>query len=211
MSLFLDSADIEEVKRAVNLGFVSGVTTNPSIMARVKNDRRDVIRQICELSPGPVFYQVTGKTPLEREQEARDFFAICPDKVVLKIPATTENLALAARLSEDIPCAATAVYSGAQTLVACEAGCRYVIPYVNRTTRLTGDDGCELVAEMFAIVEMYGKRTQIVAASIKSAEEAARASIAGAHHLTMPLDVLLSLGNHRFSDDAIAEFNSAGR
>jgi transaldolase len=203
---------VEEVKQAVGLGFVTGVTTNPSIMARVKGEPRDIIRQICELSPGPVFYQVTAQTASEREREGREFFGICPDKVVLKIPATTENMALAARLSKDIPCAATAVYSGHQTLAACEAGCRYVIPYVNRTTRLTGEDGCELVAEMFAVTELCGRKAEIVAASIKSSDEAERAFLAGAHHLTMPLPVLLELGNHRFSDDAIAEFNrTAGR
>ncbi len=215
MSLFLDSASVEELRQAVELGFVSGVTTNPSIIARVKAEPRDLIRQLCELSPGPVFYQVTGRTAAEREREGREFFAICPDKVVLKIPATTENLALAARLSREIPCAATAVYSGHQTLVACEAGCRYVIPYANRATRLFGEDGCQLVAEMSAVIEGYADTgralVEIVAASIKSPAEASRAFIAGARHLTMPLDVLLSLGNHRFSDEAIAEFETAFR
>lgn len=215
MSLFLDSAVIEEVRRAVELGFVSGVTTNPSIMARVSAEPRDVVRQICDLSPGPVFYQVTGRTAAEREREGREFFAICPDKVVLEIPATTQNLALAARLSEDIPCAATAVYSGHQTLAASEAGCRYVIPYVNRATRLLGEDGCQLVAEMYAVIEGYADTgrgpVEIVAASIKSPAEASLAFIAGARHVTMPLDVLLSMGNHRFSDEAIAEFDAVGR
>jgi transaldolase len=178
-------------------------------MARAKGEPRDIIRQLCEVVPGPVFYQVTARTVEEREQEGREFFCICPDKVVLKIPATTENLALAARLARNIPCAATAVYSGHQTLVACAAGCRYVIPYVNRASRLAGEDGCELVAEMFAVTEMCGRTAEILAASIKSADEATRAVLAGAYHLTLPLAVLLELGNHRFSDDAIAEFTAS--
>ncbi len=205
MGLFLDSAKIEEVKRAVGLGFISGVTTNPTIMAKAKGQPRDIIDGICHFSPGPVFYQVTARTPEGREREGREFFDICREKVVLKIPATTENMALMAKLSQDIPCAATAVYSGAQTLVACEAGARYVIPYVNRATRLLGD-GCKLVAEMAAVLKASGKPVEILAASIKSADEATQAAIAGADHLTLPLDALMSLGNHPLSDAAIEEF-----
>jgi transaldolase len=210
MGLFLDSAKIEEVKRAAGLGFLSGVTTNPTIMAKAKGQPREIIRQICAISPGPVFYQVTSKTAAEREREGREFYDICREKVVLKIPATTENMALMARLSEDMPCAATAVYSGAQTLVACEAGARYVIPYVNRATRLLGD-GCKLVAEMAAVIKASGSPAEILAASIKSAEEATQAILAGASHLTLPMDVLLSLGNHPLSDAAIEEFGRAGQ
>jgi len=210
MGLFLDSAEIEEVKQAVELGFLAGVTTNPTIMAKASGQPKEIIRQICAISPGPVFYQVTAKTAAEREREGREFFGVNPEKVVLKIPATTENMALMAKLSLDIPCAATAVYSGHQTLVACEAGARYVIPYVNRATRLLGD-GCKLVAEMAAVLKTSGKSVEILAASIKSAEEATQAVLAGANHLTLPLDILVSLGNHPLSDAAIEEFGRAGR
>jgi transaldolase len=210
MGLFLDSARIEEVQKAVELGFLSGVTTNPTIMAKAGGQPKEIIRQICAISPGPVFYQVTAKTVEEREREGKEFFSISPEKVVLKIPATSENMALMAKLSRDIPCAATAVYSGHQTLVACEAGVRYVIPYVNRATKLLGD-GCKLVAEMAAVLKAYGRDVEILAASIKSADEATQAMLAGANHLTLPMDVLLSLGNHSLSDAAIEEFGRAGQ
>jgi transaldolase len=209
MGLFLDSARIEEVRQAVELGYLAGVTTNPTIMAKAKGEPKDIIRQICLIAPGPVFYQVTAKMVAEREREGREFFGISPEKVVLKIPATTENMALIAKLSRDIPCAATAVYSGHQTLVACEAGARYLIPYVNRATRLLGD-GCKLVAEMAAVIRATGKSAEILAASIKSADEATQAVLAGANHLTLPMDILLSLGNHPLSDAAIEEFGRAG-
>ena len=208
MGLFLDSARIEEVRQAVGLGYLAGVTTNPTIMAKAKGEPKDIIRQICLIAPGPVFYQVTAKMVAEREREGREFFGISPEKVVLKIPATTENMALIAKLARDIPCAATAVYSGHQTLVACEAGARYLIPYVNRATRLLGD-GCKLVAEMAAVIRATGKSAEILAASIKSADEATQAVLAGANHLTLPLDILLSLGNHPLSDAAIEEFSRA--
>ena len=205
MGLYIDSAKIEDVEKAVALGFIAGVTTNPTLMARVTEPPKDVIRCICEISPGAVFYQVTGATLEERERIGREFFAICPDKIVLKVPATTENMALIDLLADEIPCAATAVYSAAQALVACEAGARFVIPYVNRATRLLGD-GCQLVEEMRDVVDSQESPVEILAASIKSPEEAVKAILAGADHLTLPLDILLALGNHPLSDAAIAEF-----
>jgi transaldolase len=209
MGLFLDSADIGEVKQAVGLGFISGVTTNPTIMAKVKGEPKDIIRQICAVSPGPVFYQVTAKTVAERECEGREFYAIGPDNLVLKIPATTENMGLIAKLAPDIPCAATAVYSAYQAYAACCAGAKYVIPYVNRATRLLGD-GCKLVAEIAEAIGAQTRPVEILAASIKSPDEAAKAIAAGADHLTLPLEVLLAMGNHKLSDEATEEFNRAG-
>jgi transaldolase len=208
MGLLLDSAKIEEVKQAVELGFLAGVTTNPSIMAKAKGEPRRILREICAIAPGPVFYQVTGRTLEDREREGREFFGISPEKIVLKIPATTENMRLITKLAPETPCAATAIFSGYQTLMACEAGVRYVIPYVNRSTRLLGD-GLALVAEMREVADASTKHVEILAASIKSPEEAAAAFIAGAHHLTLPWEVLSAMGNHRFSDDAIEEFGRA--
>ncbi|NPV14150.1 transaldolase [candidate division WOR-3 bacterium] len=206
--LLIDSANISEVERALKLGFVRGCTTNPILLSKVPDAPEAVIERLCQIVPGPVFYQLTGRTEAEKEQEARKFYQIAPDKIVLKIPATTENLALVTRLTPEIPCAATAVFSGYQTLLAIEAGCSYIIPYVNRATRLLGD-GIKLVAELAAVIQATGKPVELVAASVKSPEEAVRAFIAGAHHLTLPLEVLLALGNHPLSDEAIAEFQKA--
>lgn len=208
--IFIDSAVVEEVRRAVNLGFVGGCTTNPALLVKVKENPRTVIERLCKIVPGPVFYQLTGRTPVEREKEAKEFFEIAPEKIVLKIPATTENLALVTRLTPEIPCAATAVFSGHQTLLAIEAGCRYVIPYVNRATRLLGD-GMKLIREMAAVIQATGKPVAMVAASIKTPEEAAEALAAGAHHLTLPFEVLDALGNHPLSDEAIREFEKVSR
>lgn len=210
MAILIDSADLVEVKRAVELGFVRGCTTNPSIMAKVKGEPKEIIRQICALSPGPVFYQVTARTVEEREHEGREFFAICPEKVILKIPATTENMTLITRFAPAIPCAVTAVFSTHQTYLACEAGVKYVIPYVNRSTRLLGD-GPKLVREMAGVIGATRKPVEILAASIRTPEEAVAAVLAGAHHLTLPLDVILALGNHRLSDEAIADFGKEQR
>lgn len=208
--IFIDSAVVEEVARAVDLGFVRGCTTNPALLAKVKEPPRTVIERLCKIVPGPVFYQLTGRSMVEKEQEAREFYRIAPGKIVLKIPATTENLSLVTRLTPEIPCAATAVFSAHQTLLAVEAGCSYVIPYVNRATRLLGD-GIKLVMEMAVVIKATGKPVGMVAASIKTPEEAAQALVAGAHHLTLPFEVLTALGNHPLSDEAITEFEKISR
>jgi transaldolase len=210
MGVFIDSADVQEVKRAVGLGFVTGCTTNPTLMAQVTPEPADVILDICRLVSGPVFYQVTAGSIEEREGEGREISRLAPDKVVLKIPATTENMTLVTRLAPEIPCAVTAVYSPAQAWLAAQAGARYVIPYVNRATRLLGD-GVKLVADLAAIVRASGMPVEILAASIKTPDEAAAVALAGAEHLTLPLGVIMALGNHPLTDAAIAEFNKAGR
>jgi transaldolase len=192
------------------LGWVGGITTNPTLMARCEDEPVAVVRRLCEVSPGPVFYQVTGSSLAAREEEGRRFHALDPDKVVLKIPATTENMALVVRLTPEVPCALTAVYSGAQAWVGCEAGARYIIPYVNRATRLQGD-GLGLVTEVVQTLEAVGSEAEVLAASIKSPEEAVATLLAGARHLTMPLELILRLGDHPLSDAAVAEFNRAGR
>ncbi len=204
--IFIDSAVVSEVRQAVSLGFVRGCTTNPTLLAKVQQEPKSVIAEICRLVPGPVFYQLTGRTKKERKQEAREFHQIAPDKIVLKIPMTTENMTLVTELTPEIPCAATAVFTAYQTLLAIEAGCTYVIPYVNRATRLLGD-GLKLVKELLEVVRASGRPVEIVAASIKTPEEAAAAFLAGAHHLTLPSAVIQGLGNHQFSEAAIAEFD----
>uniref|UniRef100_A0A7C4CA00 Transaldolase n=1 Tax=candidate division WOR-3 bacterium TaxID=2052148 RepID=A0A7C4CA00_UNCW3 len=211
MAILIDSALVDEVKQAGQLGFVHGVTTNPGLLAKVKDAPAEVIRQLCLVASGPVFYQLTAAAPAEREREALEFFGIACDRIVLKVPATTANMALIARLqARGVPCAATAVFAAYQAVAAAEAGARYVIPYVSRVSRL-GGDGLGLVRELREAVGATGRQVRILAASIKSPEEAVAALVAGADDLTLPLEVLTALGNHRRSEEAIAEFDAVRR
>lgn len=207
MGLLIDSAKVDEVRRALGLGWVSGVTTNPSLIAQIPEPAADVIREICELTDGPVFYQLVAEAADDRATEGHRFFDISPKNIVLKIPATTENMSLIARLSPDIPCAATAIFAAHQAYAACAAGARYLIPYVSRATRLLGD-GNKLVSEIAAVAAAAGSEAEVVAASIKSPAEATAAVLAGADHLTLPLDVLLAMGDHELSDQALAQFKA---
>ncbi len=209
MALYLDSASVEDARRAMELGFVRGITTNPALMAKTGRYPQDVIGELCEICSGTVFYQLTAPTVAEREAEARRFAALRPN-VGLKIPCTLENLALAARLAdEDFTVGLTAIFSAAQVYLACEAGARYVLPYVNRSTRLLGD-GLALVREMRAVIDACPSPTEILAASVKSPEEAVATVRAGAHHLTLPLAVIEAMGVHPLSEQTIAEFAQAG-
>lgn len=209
VTLYLDSASAAEARQAMALGFVSGITTNPTLMAKVQGRPFDIIAELADLCPGPVFYQLTAPTVAEREAEARRVLALRPN-IALKIGMTTENLALAAKLAkEGVKVGMTASYSAAQTYLACQANVLYSIAYVNRSTRLQGD-GLALVAEMRAVIDAVETTTKILVASLKSPAEVVQAVIAGAHAVTVPLALLLELGNHPLSDQAIEEFARAG-
>lgn len=205
MALYLDSAEIEDVRQAMALGFVAGITTNPMLIARTGRSAQEVIADLCGLSPGAVFYQLTERTPEAMEAEARRFHALSPEQVVLKVPCDLQGLALVARISSEIPCALTAVFSAAQACLAGEAGARYVIPYVNRMTKLSGD-GLALLSRMAEVLTRAGQGTEILAASLKSPTEVVAALTHGAHHVTVPLAVIREMAEHRLSTLAIEEF-----
>lgn len=208
MGIFLDSARLEDLKRARGSGFLKGVTTNPALLAKVGAPREEILRALCQESPGPVFAQLSAEDVFSREAEAERLLSLSP-QIALKIPATTENFALAARLSrQGATVGITALFDAAQGYLACEAGARYVLPYVNRSTRLQGD-GYLLVRRLRQVIEACGQKTEILAASIKSPAEAVETLLAGAHHLTLPLEVFEAMGNHPLSEKAIQEFAEA--
>jgi transaldolase len=219
MTLFLDSAFVEDAARAAKLGFVSGITTNPGLITRVLGEKArgrtpvqntlDAVTALCDVFPGVVMAQLTAPTVKEREEEACVYINSRPGQVGLKIPSAPENFALARRFSaEGVKVGMTTIFSPGQVYLACEAGAAIIFPYVNRSTRLLGD-GFALVRQMRAVVDALGSPAQILAASIKTPQEAVDTILAGAHGLTLPLAVLLSLGQHPLSDQSIAEFNQS--
>ena len=207
MALYLDSACPDDVRRAAQLGFVVGVTTNPKLVARAGRPADELMPELCDaLGKGIVFYQLTSPTVEEREAEAHRMASLRPRRIGIKIPCTTENLALLRRLKRaGLDCAVTAVFSAHQTLLACEVGADYLIPYVNRATRQLGD-GIGLVREMAKLVTATGSATEILAGSFRSLTEVVESTQAGAHHVTVSLDLLEALGNHPLSEQAIQEF-----
>lgn len=207
--IFLDSAHPSDARTAYQTQLVSGITTNPALLSQAGDDDASIISKLCDASTGWVFYQLDGPTPESRAATARSIQALRPGRVGLKIPCTRENLTLAAELiQEGATVGITAIFSAAQALLAAEIGAHYILPYVNRSTRLLGD-GPGLVRQMRGIIDQSDAPTQIIAASIKSPEEAAETVLAGAHHLTLPLPVIEAMATHELSEQAIAEFLEA--
>ena len=207
MAIYLDSANGDDARRAKELGFVGAVTTNPTLIAKTGRPGLEVLRELLEIFDGHVFYQVTAPTTEARIDQAWEAHEIRPDKVVIKIPATTEDLAMAAKLiAAGIDCTITAVASPAQAYIATQIHASFVAPYVNRLTRQLGD-GLAVVRDIAQVID--GTQTKVLAASLKSVDEVVQTLLAGAHHVTLPLDLILAMGEHEFSQRAIAEFNAA--
>src|SRR4030066_1490807 len=209
MSLYLDSAFIEDARRAFKSGLVKGITTNPKLIAQTKRPASEVIAELSEISTGTVFYQLTAHTYSDRMREAISIAGLQPGSRGLKIPCTYENLSLASELvGMGYVVGITAIFSTQQTYLACQAGAQYILPYVNRSTRLLGD-GISLVHQMREVIEAENAQTQIIAASIKTPEEAIFTLIAGAHHLTLPLSLIEMMGDHPLSTKTIEEFTTS--
>lgn len=208
MAIYLDSAIISEAQTAKEFGWVKGITTNPTLLAKTDLPVETTLKELAKLTNGPVFYQLMSSELEKMIQEGKKAFEIIGHQTVLKIPATTIGFQAVSRLSSEITCSVTAIYSPAQAAVAKEAGAKYAIAYVNRATKLLGD-GITLVREIATI--LAGSTTEILAASIKSPEEAAASLQAGAHHLTLPLNMLQAITTNQLSQQTFEEFSKNGR
>ncbi|MBD2356686.1 transaldolase [Tolypothrix sp. FACHB-123] len=208
MSIYLDSAIVAEAQAAKELGWVKGITTNPTLLAKSDLPVETTLKRLTQLTTGPVFYQLMSSDFDEMLAEGRAAFEIIGKQTVLKIPASMVGFQVVAALFGEISCAVTGIYSASQAAVAKEAGAKYAIAYVNRATKLLGD-GIALLQQMSSVVA--GSNTEIMAASIKSPEEAVASLQAGAQHLTLPLTMLQAMTTHELSLQTIDEFNKNGR
>ncbi|MFN8532393.1 MAG: transaldolase family protein [Dehalococcoidia bacterium] len=198
--LLLDSAHEDEIRRAGELGYVQGATSNPTLVARSGRDAMDVVGSMLSTFAGPVFFQPAGETPKAIIEQSLRISSLDERRVVLKLPCTLAGLAASARLG-GLTYAFTAVFTPAQAIVAAAAGGRYLLPYLNRITRLTGD-GAAVIRQLVTVAPTV----ELVVASIKSPEEAVEAILAGAHHLTAPLSVLEAMAESVHTGQAMDEF-----
>jgi transaldolase len=207
MAIYIDSAIFTEVKAASMLGWVRGVTTNPILLAKAGGSPREVFSGLAQLKFEEIFYQLVSTTLEAMVQEAHLVSEIAGDSLVVKVPPTDVGFQFASLHWDQFPCCVTAIYSPAQALVAREAGALYVAVYVNRATRLMGD-GIQLVRDVTSMLQ--DSRTELIAASVKSSDEACQSIRAGAQHLTLPATVLTGLMSHPLSEETLAEFQSGG-
>lgn len=208
MALYLDSTNLTQAQSAMSWGWVTGITTNPTLMAQRSEPPQQVLLELKECCAGEIYYQLMSSTVTEMLWEGAEAFDLLGDQAVLKIPATATGFEALGQLSSKINCSVTGIYSPAQAAVAAAGGAKYAIAYVNRATRLLGD-GISLVKSMADVLK--GSDTQILAASIKSPEEAVAALTAGALHLTLPYDMLQKMMFHELSEQTVQDFNQAGR
>lgn len=204
MTLYLDSASTDDARRAMVLGLVGGVTTNPTLLSQQAGSPLEVLSELTAICPGTVFYQLTASSPEALKDEALRARDIA-ENIGLKIPCTRDNLALAAELSRTGVVGMTAIFSAEQAYLAGQAGVAFILPYVNRAKRLRGHSP---VAAMRAAIA--GTHTEIVAASIKSGAEALETLGDGAHHLTLPLALIEAMGHDPLTEQAIDDFRQRG-
>ena len=206
MRIFLDTANIDEIKKGARLGIVSGVTTNPTLVSKEGlSDYKAVVKEICSIIPGPVSAEVVVEGTQAMLEQARDI-ATWADNVMVKIPSTTEGLEVISTLAkENIKVNMTLCFSVNQALLGALAGTTYVSPFVGRLDDV-GHDGMALVGEIVEVFNKYGLTTEVLAASIRHPLHCVAAAKAGAHVATVPYKVLLQMMQHPLTDIGIAQF-----
>lgn len=205
MKFFLDTANVEEIKRVNELGLVDGVTTNPTLISKEGRPFEEVIKEICELVDGPVSAEVVGLTYDEMVSEARDI-AKWADNVVVKIPMTEDGLKAVHTLSQEgIKTNVTLIFTVSQGLMAAKAGATYVSPFLGRLDDI-GTDGLALVAELKQVFQLYNYPTEIIAASIRHLPHLEGTALTGADIATIPGSIFPKLWSHPLTDKGIDAF-----
>lgn len=205
MQLFLDTANVEEIKEALTWGVISGVTTNPSLVAKEKRDFKVLVKEICDMVPGPVSAEVISLDSQEMISEARELARVAPN-VVVKIPMCIEGLKAVKVLSQEgIKTNVTLVFSANQGLLAALAGATYVSPFVGRLDDV-GNEGMAVVEDLVILIENYSLPTKVIAASIRHPMHVLEAARISAHVATVPYKVLESMTRHPLTDIGIVRF-----
>lgn len=205
MKFFVDTADVSEINELNEAGLVDGVTTNPSLIAKSGRDFLEVTKEICGLVDGPVSAEVTALEADGMVTEGRKLAKIA-DNVVIKLPLTFEGLKACRTLTgEGIKTNVTLCFSANQGLLAAKAGASFISPFIGRLDDL-GVDGMELIENLRIIYDNYGFQTEILAASIRSADHVQQCALAGADVATVPPAVLKGLVKHKLTDAGLEAF-----
>lgn len=207
MKFFIDTANIDDIKAANDLGVICGVTTNPSLIAKEGRDFKEVIAEIAGIVDGPISGEVKATT-VDAEgmiAEGREIAKIHPNMVV-KIPMTEEGLKAVKQLSsEGIKTNVTLIFSANQALLAARAGATYVYPFLGRLDDIS-QPGIELIEKIVTIFDNYGLDTEIIAASVRNPIHVTDCALAGAHIATIPYSVIKTMINHPLTTQGIEKF-----
>ncbi|HNX41293.1 MAG: Transaldolase [Candidatus Aminicenantes bacterium ADurb.Bin508] len=208
MKFFLDTANIENLKQALDWGLCDGVTTNPSLIAKEGNkDYKKHLKKICKLVKAPVSAEVIAEKSDAMVEEAR-ILAALDDNIVVKIPATFEGLkAVKTLTAEKIRTNVTLIFSPSQALLAAKAGATYVSPFVGRLDDISVS-GMDLIRDILTIFSNYMLDTEVIVASVRHPQHVVESALLGADVVTLPLDVLKKLMSHPLTDSGIEKFLS---
>jgi transaldolase len=205
MRIFIDTANVDQIREANSWGILDGVTTNPTLVAKEGRDFKQVIQEICSIVDGPISAEAVSVEAEGMVKEARELSKI-HSNVVVKVPMTAEGLKAVKLLSkEGIKTNVTLVFSANQALLAAKAGATYVSPFIGRLDDIS-HTGMDLVRDIVTIFDNYGFKTQIIAASIRHPVHVTEAALAGAHVATVPFDILKKMLRHNLTDEGIQRF-----
>ena len=205
MKLFIDTANLEEIKTAQSWGILDGVTTNPTLLSRESGKFKDILRSICEIVDGPVSGEVVSLAADGMVQEGRELAKIHPN-MVIKIPMTLAGLkAIKTLTAEGIRTNTTLVFTPLQALLAAKAGTSFVSPFVGRLDDIQ-QPGMDIVEQIVTIFNNYGYATEVIVASIRNPVHIVEAGLIGAHICTIPFGVLGKMVKHPLTDSGIERF-----
>jgi len=205
MKIFLDTANVAQIKEAAEWGILDGVTTNPTLCSREEEKFEDLIKKICQSVPGPVSVECVADGAKEIILEARELARLA-DNVVVKIPISIEGLkAIKALAGEGIQANTTLIFSPTQALLAAKAGARYVRPFEGRLDDIS-HDGLELVDQIVTIYNQYGYETEVIVASIRHPMHVVESALMGADIATLPFAALKKMVQHPLTDIGIEKF-----
>lgn len=203
--IFIDTANVEEIEKAAQLGVLDGVTTNPSLLAKEKGNYREILRRICEIVDGPVSAEVTALDVKGILTEAEDLSKIHKN-IIIKVPVTREGLIATKQLSEKgVDVNMTLCFSPLQALLAAKAGAAYVSPFVGRLDDVS-HDGMDLIETIVQIYDNYGFETNVLVASIRHPLHIVDAALMGADVVTVPFKVIEQMIQHPLTDVGLKKF-----
>ena len=205
MKIFLDTAEVEEIRTAARWGVLDGVTTNPSLYAKVGGSYDAILQEICKITPGPVSAEVVSDDVEGMLTEGRHFAKIAPN-IVVKVAMSENGLEAISRLADEgIKTNCTLIFSTNQGLLAAKAGASLVSPFVGRLDDIN-QDGMTVIRELAENFSLYDIETEVLAASIRNPLHVTQAAMAGAHVVTLPFKILQQMVHHPLTDKGIEQF-----
>ena len=205
MKLFIDTANLEEIKTAASWGVIDGVTTNPSLIAKEGKDFKSVVQEICSIVDGPISAETVSLDAAGMVKEGKEF-AKWHKNIHVKVPATSEGIKAVVKFKKlGIKTNVTLVFSANQVLLAAKAGATLISPFVGRLVD-AGENGMDMIAESVQIIENYNFSSQILVASVRDTRMVTDAAVLGAHIATVPFKVLEACFKHPLTDKGIEKF-----